>query len=398
MKNHNHHHRSKQRRQRSGNQVRTKERSNELHQCSGVLEMHPSGYGFLRRLDKNLKRLDDDTFVPESTIQRYKLRAGVLIRGSSQAARRGAGPRLVRIDDVNGIDPKSYGDIEHFDELVPTNPKDWLRLENPDGPVSMRMLDLLCPFGMGQRALIASPPKAGKTTLLKQIGRSVAQNYPDVHLAVLLVDERPEEVTDMLEEIDAEIFASNLDQDASSHVRLARLVINRCQRLAELGEDVFLLVDSLTRLTRACNKMPGLNAAMGPGGLNIRALDFPKQLFASARSFRGSGSLTIVASVLIATDNRMDEVIFREFKGTGNLDLVLSPQLAERRIWPAVDIQQSGTRRVELLHDPSTFRATTALRNTLISMQPMDAAKELIEKLARFKTNAEFVKLIVGQI
>ena len=362
--------------------------------CSGVLELHPTGYGFLRSLQKNLSRRDDDVFVPQAITQKYQLREGVFIRGIAQPTPKASGPRLISIEDVDGVDPTAYSDLVGFEDRTPTNPTRWLRLDGREQPISMRVLDLLCPMGMGQRALIASPPRAGKTTLLRQIGRSVSDNYPELHLTALLVDERPEEVTDMRLQLDCEVFASSLDEDVTNHARLSRLVLNRCQRLAETGKDVFLLVDSLTRLARACNKLPNLSGAVGAGGLNIRALDAPKQLFAAARTFLEGGSLTIVATVLIETDNRMDEVIFREFKGTGNLDLLLSQQLADSRIWPAVDVLKSATRRVELLHDQDTLRAATALRRSLLNMRPTDAMKELVVKLATVRTNAEFVRMI----
>ena len=388
------------RRETANRQATTPRRGNSLSAgspselCSGVLELHPRGYGFLRRVTRNLARRDDDVFVPESLVQTYRLQAGVSVTGMSQRVCRTAGPRLVRIEDVNDIDPKSYADVSIFEDLTPTNPTTWLRLERENGPASMRVLDLLCPVGIGQRALIASPPRAGKTTLLRQIGHSIAANYPDIQLVALLIDERPEEVTDIRTEIDGEVFASSLDEDVTNHARLAHLVLNRCQRMAETGKDVVLLVDSLTRLSRACNKLPNLTGAIGAGGLNIRALDMPRQLFAAARAFKEQGSLTIIATVLIETENRMDEVIFREFKGTGNLDIVLSQQLADRRIWPALDISQSATRRVELLHDPSTLQATTVLRNSLLSLPPIDAMSELTRRLESSKSNKEFISMI----
>ena len=363
--------------------------------CEGVLELHAKGYGFLRRIDQNFARHEDDPFVSESLINRYSIRSGQVVAGTTSTDKsRSTGPRLTSIARVGDGALDACSRLFPFDEQTAVNPNEWLRLEHRSQPVSMRVLDLFCPLGRGQRALIASPPKAGKTTLLKEIGRSVSLNHPDVELAALLIDERPEEVTDFRSDINGRVFASHLDEVPESHARLSRLVIDYCQRRVESGKHVFLLVDSLTRMSRAFNKLHHLSGPIGAGGLNIRALDVPKQLFASARNLRGGGSLTIVASVLVETDNRMDEVIFREFKGTGNLDIVLSQQLADRRIWPAIDILQSSTRRVELLHDELTLQATATLRNTLLRMQPAEATKELTEKLSRFATNDAFVQII----
>ena len=362
--------------------------------CEGILELHPRGYGFLRRVERNLARHADDIFVSESLVQRTGLRAGAFIRGHAKKTRGNEGPRLCRIDEVNGLEPKLYCERPLFKELTPTNPTRPLCLERENESNSIRILDLLCPFGLGQRALIASPPRAGKTSLLKEIGCSITSNYPDLHLTTLLIDERPEEVTDFRCDVDGEVFASSLDEDVANHERLARLVLDRCQRIAETGKDVVLLVDSLTRLSRACNKLPQPSGAVGAGGLNLHALEMPKRLFASARAFKEGGSLTIVATVLISTENRMDEIIFREFKGTGNLDIVLSQQLADRRIWPAIDLEQSATRRIELLQNAETLRATTMLRNTLLKMPTLEAMKELTTKLANYPTNAAFIEVI----
>lgn len=362
---------------------------------SGILELHTKGYGFLRSREHNLDRSEDDPFVPESLIKRHRLQSGSLICGSiNQQRNRNRGPKLSSVSSINGIDIDDYQDVVRFDDLRARNPARWLHLEHDDSPVSMRVIDLLAPIGRGQRALIAAPPRAGKTTLLSQIGKSIQTNYPDVMLKTLLIDERPEEVSDMIDQGMGDVFASNLDQSPESHARLAKLVIAHCQQLAETGNDVVLLVDSLTRLSRAFNKLPQTSGTTGAGGLNIRALDFPKKLFGSARAFHEGGSLTIIASVLIETDNRMDDVIFREFKGTGNMDLVLDRSLADRRIWPAIDIIQSATRRVELLHDPKTIDAITTLRNSLLSMPPDTAMRELTAKLNRFPTNRDFVDLI----
>lgn len=366
--------------------------------CRGVLELHAKGYGFLRQFNNGLKRNSDDVFVPESMIQRFDLRQGAEIVGQSKQGDSQNRFRLKAIDTVNGRTAEEHVGRTEFDERTPINPQRWLRLEKKGGPVSTRVIDLLCPIGLGQRALIASPPRAGKTTLLKQIGQSISANYPELRLVVLLVDERPEEVTEMQVELDAEVYASCLDQDVGSHMRLSKLVMERCKQLAEAKQDVFLIVDSLTRMTRAFNKSPRLTGPIGAGGLNIRALDAPKQIFSSARNFADGGSLTIVASLLTETENRMDEVILREFQGTGNMDLVLSKKIADQRIWPAIDIEKSATRRVELLHDSNTYAAVSALQRTLTTIRPAEAISELTSKLARFQTNDEFVRLINSKL
>lgn len=257
----------------------------------------------------------------------------------------------------------------------------------------MRLLDLLTPFGFGQRSLLAAPPRAGKTTLLTQMGRSIQLNHPDAHLKFLLVDERPEEVTDLEDQIHGEIFASCTDQPLENHLRMAQLALYRSQRLAESGEDVVLIIDSLTRLSRALNKL-NPNGPIGAGGLNIRALDFAKQLFSSARQFREGGSLTIIASVLVETENRMDDIIFREFKGTGNCDLVLDSNLADRQIYPALDVEQSATRRFELLLKPAELSAHKMLRRSILAMPKRDQIPELIRNLERFETNQAFLEFV----
>jgi transcription termination factor Rho len=241
-----------------------------------------------------------------------------------------------------------------------------------------------------------APPRSGKTILLQHISHGISTNYPGVKLMVLLVDERPEEVTDMKRNINGEVIASSLDQDIESHVRLSQLAVERCKRLAEMGQDVFLLMDSITRLARAFNKWVGNTGRTMSGGVDIKAMDIPKKLFATARAFEEGGSLTVVGTALIDTGSRMDDLIFQEFKGTGNMELVLDRKLADRRVWPAIDITQSGTRREELLLDPDTLHAVTMLRRTLTSMHPVDAMEQLVKQLGRFKTNKEFIKLISG--
>jgi transcription termination factor Rho len=362
----------------------------------GLLELHPNGYGFLRSPDNNYSRERTDPFVPGTMIEKYGLRPGLMIKGMVQQARKQQGPRLREITEVDGIKPDDYVNVKSFDELTPINPEEWLRLEVGAVPLTTRVMDLLTPLGKGQRALIVAPPRTGKTIMLQHISLGVSTNHPGIKLIVLLIDERPEEVTDMRRNVNGEVVASSLDQDVESHVRLSQLIVERCRRLAEMGQDVFLLLDSITRLARAFNKWVGNTGRTMSGGVDIKAMDIPKKLFATARAFEEGGSLTVVGTALIDTGSRMDELIFQEFKGTGNMELVLDRKLADRRVWPAIDITQSGTRREELLLDPETLHAVTMLRRTLTSMHHVDAMEQLTKQLSRFRTNAEFIKLISG--
>lgn len=365
----------------------------------GILEMHPNGYGFLRSPDNNYSRERTDPFVPGTMIEKFGLRQGVRIKAMMQQARRQQGPRVREILDVDGMKPEEYINVKNFDDdkaTTPINPEEWLNLELEGGtPLTNRIIDLLAPLGKGQRALIVAPPRSGKTIMLQHISQGIAENHPDVTLLVLLIDERPEEVTDMRRNVkNGEVIASSLDMDVDSHVRLSQLVIDRCKRLAEMGKDVFLLMDSITRLARAFNKWVGNSGPTMSGGVNIKAMDIPKKLFATARAFAEGGSLTIVGTALIDTGSRMDDLIFQEFKGTGNMELVLDRRLADRRVWPAIDITQSGTRREELLLEEETLHAVTMLRRTLNTMHPVEAMEQLTKQLARFKTNKEFIHLI----
>ncbi|MBN2216251.1 MAG: transcription termination factor Rho [Pirellulales bacterium] len=367
-----------------------------LEPGGGVLEMHPNGYGFLRDPKSNYLRQMSDPFVPGSMIEKFSLREGVFLNGMVQPARRQQGPRLRELTDVDGMPPEEYRNVKTFDELTPINPESWLQLETGPTPLTTRVMDLLTPLGKGQRALIVAPPRTGKTILLQHISQAIANNYPDVVLMVLLIDERPEEVTDMRRAVNGEVVASSLDREIESHVRLSQLVVERCRRLAEMGKDVFLLMDSITRMARAFNKWVGNTGRTMSGGVDVKAMDIPKKLFATARLFEEGGSLTIVATALIDTGSRMDELIFQEFKGTGNMELVLDRKLADRRVWPAIDIGQSGTRREEMLLPPDTLHAVTMLRRTLASMHHVDAMEQLTTKLAKFNSNREFIELISG--
>ncbi|MEM1226188.1 MAG: transcription termination factor Rho [Planctomycetota bacterium] len=371
-----------------------------LEDWAGILEMHPNGYGFLRSPKNNYIREQTDPFVPGTMIEKFGLRQGVMLQTMVQHAKRAQGPRVREILDVDGMPPEKFVDVANFDDLTAINPEEWLQLEHTKKPVTNRVIDILAPLGKGQRALIVAPPRSGKTVMLQHIAEGISVNHPDVKLMVLLIDERPEEVTDMRRSIsNGEVIASSLDMDIESHVRLSQLAIDRAKRLAESGQDVFLMLDSITRLARAFNKWVGKSGrggATGTGGLDIRAMDVPKKLFATARAFQEGGSLTIVGTCLVDTNSRMDEAIFQEFKGTGNMELVLDRKLADRRVYPAIDISQSGTRRDELLHDEESYETITMLRRTMSEMHPVDAMEQLTKQLSRFDTNEEFLKLIAG--
>jgi transcription termination factor Rho len=367
-----------------------------LEPGSGVLEMHPNGYGFLRSAENNYVRERTDPFVPAAMIDRYRLREGLFLKVLVQEGRRQQGPRARELTEVEGMPPEEWANVKPFDQRTPINPEAWLRLETGQQPLTTRVMDLLTPLGKGQRALIVAPPRTGKTVLLQQVSQAISTNHPELSLVMLLIDERPEEVTDMRRSVKGEVLASSLDCDVESHVRLSQLVIERCKRMAEAGKDVFLLMDSITRMARAFNKWVGNTGRTMSGGVDIKALDIPKKLFATARVFEEGGSLTIVATALIDTGSRMDELIFQEFKGTGNMELVLDRKLADRRVWPAIDISQSGTRREEKLLDPDTLHACNMLRRTLSSMHHVDAMEQLTKQLAKFKSNREFIALIAS--
>ncbi|MAT16455.1 MAG: transcription termination factor Rho, partial [Planctomyces sp.] len=352
------------------------------------------GYGFLRDPSKNYAAQESDSFVSSSIIEKYGLREGILIEGDVGPGAKGQGPRLKEIVSIDGRTVEEYAQIRNFEELTPVNPCEQIILETGPQPVTMRVMDLLTPIGKGQRALLVAPPRTGKTMLLQEIANSVSTNHPEVHLMVLLIDERPEEVTEMTRRVKGEVVASSMDRDVESHVRISQLIIERGKRLAEAGQDVFILLDSITRTARAFNKWIGNTGRTMSGGLDVKAMDIPKKMFGTARRFDEGGSLTVVATALIDTGSRMDEVIFQEFKGTGNMELVLSRDLADRRIWPAIDITRSGTRREELILPPETIDCLTMLRRSLIQLSPVDAMDELTRRLAQFPSNKEFLQKI----
>lgn len=359
----------------------------------GVLELHNRGYGFMRDPKKNYAAEDCNPFVSSSLVEKYGLREGVLIRGDVGNGTRNQGPRLREVELIDGYTPEAYADVKIFDTLTAINPFEQIRLEVGPKPLTMRVMDLLCPIGKGQRALLVAPPRTGKTMLLQDIANSVSQNHPEIYLMVLLIDERPEEVTEMRRMVQGEVISSSLDSDVESHVRISQLIIERAKRLAEEGKDVFILLDSITRMARAFNKWSNTGRT-ATGGLDIRALDIPKKLFGQARRFDEGGSLTVCGTALIDTGSRMDEAIFQEFKGTGNMEMVLSRDLADRRIWPSIDISKSGTRREEKILEPDLLEGITMLRRSLVSMSPVEAMEQLTKTMDKFPTNAEFLKRI----
>ena len=359
----------------------------------GVLELHPKGYGFLRDPNKNYAAEDSNPFVSSSVVDKFGLRAGVLLKADVGPGTRNQGPRVREVELIDGLTPEEYAEVKHFDDLTPINPFEQIVLETGARPLTMRVMDLLCPIGKGQRALLVAPPRTGKTMLLQDIANAVTENHPEIHLIVLLIDERPEEVTDMRRTVNGEVVASSLDEDVESHIRLSQLIFERARRMAESGKDVFILLDSITRLARAFNKWSNTGRT-GSGGLDIRALDVPKKLFGTARRFDEGGSLTVCGTALIETNNRMDDAIFQEFKGTGNMEMVLSRDLADRRIWPAIDISRSGTRREEKLLDPEMMDGITMLRRSLISLTPVDAMDQMTRTMEKFPTNKVFLEKI----
>lgn len=358
--------------------------------AQGILEMHPKGYGFLRNPAKNYVPQPTDAFVDLRLIQKYKLREGLQIAGSTEPGQRGSGPRLKDVATIEGSAPDK---IKHrdFDELTPIDPHERIRLEYGKEPLTTRVMDLLTPIGKGQRGLIVAPPRTGKTILLQHLAHAVAKNHPEMHVIMLLIDERPEEVTEMRRTVKGEVISSTSDRDSTAHARLAELALERAKRLVEQGRDVFVLFDSLTRLARAYNKNQGGGGRTMSGGVDVRALEVPKRLFGTARVFEEGGSLTVMGTALIETNSRMDEVIFQEFKGTGNMELVLDRKLADRRIFPAIDIAQSGTRKEERLFSKEEFPQVTLLRRSLMQLNPQQAMESLVQQLARYDTNAAFL-------
>jgi transcription termination factor Rho len=365
---------------------------------AGTFEADGRGGGALRRAEANYRVRPDDPRVPLDLVSRSRLRGGESVQGvprDSAAARGRRGREIAEITTINGLNPDEYAGLPPLEELTAIDPREPMRFETPGGPLTMRVVDLLTPIGRGQRGLIVSPPRTGKTILLQHMAAGVAANYPDVYIMVLLVDERPEEVTEMRRNVPGEVVASSNDQDVASHVRVARLMINRAKRMVECGRNVLILLDSLTRLGRAFNNYARNTGRIMSGGLDAGALREPKAIFGAARNVEGGGSLTIMATALIDTGSRMDQVIFNEFKGTGNMEIMLSRDLANKRIWPAIDLAMSGTRKEELLLEPDVLAVAHRIRRELINRPPEPAMQLLLEKLGAHPDNKSFVASLV---
>lgn len=360
----------------------------------GVLEILPEGYGFLRSQVWSYLSSPDDVYISPAQIKRLKLRTGDTLVGQVRPPRKGEKYiALEKIDSLNGTDPEHAVERGEFDKLKPRYPEKRLSLEVPDDDqgIAMRIVDLIAPIGEGQRGLIVSPPKAGKTMILQQMADAISHNWPDVHLIVLLIDERPEEVTEMKAKVQGEVIASTFDESAKRHIQVAEMVLEKAKRLVEHGNDVVILLDSITRLGRAYNAVIRRSGRIMSGGLDTKALQKPKHFFGSARNIMDGGSLTIVATALIETGSRMDEVIFEEFKGTGNMELVLAREIAEQRIFPAIDLNKSSTRKEELLLTDVELNRVFLLRNFLSDMPPEEAISFLISRMKMTRTNDEFL-------
>ncbi|MGX7349388.1 transcription termination factor Rho [Dolosicoccus paucivorans] len=373
--------------------MRTQEEKQGFFEVEGVLDVKPGdSYGFLRPI--NYSPSQEDIYISNSQIRRFELRNGDLVAGPARPAK--AGERyygLMQITSVNGKDPEEAKERDHFPGLTPLYPDRQIKMEYAASAIANRMIDAIVPMGFGQRALIVAPPKAGKTTILKEMANGISRNYPDAELMVLLIDERPEEVTDIERHVNGEVISSTFDQKPENHVRIAELVLERAMRLVEDGRDVVLLLDSITRLARAYNLVVRPSGRTLSGGFDPAAFYFPKRFFGAARNIEHGGSLTILATALVETGSRMDEIIYEEFKGTGNSELHLSRQLAERRIFPAIDIKRSSTRKEELLMDPEQLDQIWQLRN-MMQGDTLSYTEQFIQLLRQTKDNEDlFMKL-----
>ena len=358
---------------------------------SGYLEISEKGFGFLRTAQNHYHPKPTDIFVTPDTIRRNFLREGSLVYGTTQPPHRGTSPQLKAVEKVNDMPFEEYVKAVRFENLTTIDPIEKYKLETSPDLIETRVIDLVTPIGKGTRGLIVSPPRSGKTTILKQICNAITTNHPEVHALVLLIDERPEEVTDFHRSVKAEVIASSNDQDLETHVRLSRFIIERCRRMVESGKDVFVLMDSLTRIARSYNSVHGGSGRTMTGGVDARALEIPRKMFASARKIENGGSLTILATALVDTGSRMDELIFQEFKGTGNMELILDRKLSDRRLYPAIDIPKSGTRKEEKLYPPKQIEAIRKLRRMMVDLNPVEAMETLTAALKKHKTNDELL-------
>ena len=368
-------------------------------QTEGTLELSEKGWGFLRSAKRNYSVQPTDAFVPAEMVRRFELKGGEAITGQRRKSNgrggRRQGPQhrfaLSSIETINDLAPDVYAERTPFNDLTVIDPTERVRFEIPGGSISMRVVDLMTPIGLGQRGLIAAPPRTGKTMLLQQMAAGIAANHPDEYMMVLLIDERPEEVTEMRRTVHGEVVASSNDEDIASHIRIARLMIEKAKRMVEAGRHVLILLDSLTRLGRAFNAGTRSSGRTMSGGIDVGALNEPKAVFGAARNIEDGGSLTILASALIETGSRMDEVIFNEFKGTGNMELMLTRDLANLRLWPAMDLNQSGTRKEELLLGEDATAKVHRIRRQISSMPIARAMETLLGLLSKYPNNEQFL-------
>ena len=357
----------------------------------GYLEISEKGFGFLRSPGNRFQSKPSDVFVTPDTIRSKYLREGCFIKGRLVPPHKGHSPQLTEIYSVNEMPFKEYTECSRFENLTSIDPLDKFNLETTPEELETRIIDLVTPIGKGTRGLIVASPRTGKTTILKQICNAITTNHPEVKTIVLLIDERPEEVTDFERSVEAEVVASSNDMDLETHVRLSRFMVERCRRMVECGQDVFMLMDSITRIARAYNNVKGGSGRTMSGGVDARALEIPRRMFAAARNIEDGGSLSILATALVDTGSRMDELIFQEFKGTGNMELILDRKLAERRLYPAIDIPKSGTRKEEKLFPEEHLDAIHKLRRTMVDLDPVNAMETLIGALKKHPTNAELL-------
>ncbi len=376
--------------------LKKKTENNGFIFAEGVLEVLPDGYGFLRAPEHSYLPGSDDVYVSPSQIRRFNLKTGDTISGQIRTPRVEDGEKyfaLVRLEAVNFEPVEMTKERKNFDDLTPLYPMERIVLENPPD-MSSRVMDLITPIGKGQRGLIVAPPRTGKTMLLQSIAHSVTRNHPEIILIVLLIDERPEEVTDMQRSVKGEVIASTFDEGAQRHVNVAEIVMEKAKRLVEYKNDVLILLDSITRLARAYNTVVPASGKVLSGGIDSNALQKPKRFFGAARNIEEGGSLTIMGTALIDTGSRMDDVIFEEFKGTGNMELHLERKLVDKRVFPAIDINRSGTRKEELLMEPDELNRVWVLRKVLNPLSPVEAMELLIDKLSKTKTNKEFLYMM----
>ena len=377
------------------NILKERVKMNGLMYGEGTLEILPDGFGFLRSPDYHYLSCPDDIYVSPSQIRRFGLHTGATVSGQIRPPKENERYfALLRVEAINYQDPNLLSEKVGFDDLTPLHPDTRIVMEYDSAEISTRIVDMITPIGFGQRGLIVSPPRAGKTILLQRMAKAALKNFPEAYVIMLLIDERPEEVTDMEREVkghNCEVISSTFDEPASRHVQVSEMVIEKAKRMVEYGVDVIIFLDSITRLARAWNSQCQQSGKILSGGLDANALQNPKRFFGSARKVEEGGSLTILATALVETGSKMDEVIFEEFKGTGNLEIVLDRKLVDKRIWPAIDINRSGTRREEMLMDKEEYRRVCVLRRVLNEMNPPDAMELLVSRLQKAKTNAEFL-------